>query len=100
MGKRTVRLFSEAMRHRFPVGRHTFTFTAHLHLNPSAWGWLLGAGECDILFTNMGKSAMIKLSRACAILPASCLAVAVAFAPLAARADEVMFRGIWEVSHA
>ena len=39
----------------------------------------------------MGKSAIEKLSRACAILPASCLAEAaalLALAPLAARAED------------
>ena len=44
----------------------------------------------------MGKSAIEKLSRVCAILPARCLAAAAALlllAPLASRADEVMFRG-------
>ena len=50
----------------------------------------------------MGKSAVGKsLSRVCAMLPASCLAAAaalLALAPLAARADEVMFRGLWEVA--
>ena len=58
--------------------------------------WLRRVRECDILFAKMGKSAVEKLSRVCAILPASCLAAAaalLALAPLAARADEVMFRG-------
>ena len=57
--------------------------------------WLRRVRECDILFTSMGKSAIEKLSRVCAMLPASCLAAAAALlllAPLAARADEVMFR--------
>ena len=58
--------------------------------------WLRRVRECDILLTIMGKSAVEKLSRVCAILPASCLAAAAALlalapllAPLAARADEV-----------
>ena len=55
--------------------------------------WLRRVGECDRLFTIMGKSAIEKLSRACAILPVSYLAAATALpalAPPAARADEVM----------
>ena len=58
--------------------------------------WLRRVRECDILFAKMGKGAVEKLSRVCAMLPASCLAAAAAFAPLAARADEVMFRGLCE----